>query len=78
MWLRREWSNTGDRRETALAGRVGHCSDLLGVLSLFRFTCIIFFPPDFEAFPPFRRTEGRTFGHSARSLPLKVCRNTLP
>lgn len=42
MCLRREWSNTGDRRETALAGRVGHCPDLLGVSSIFCLTSSIF------------------------------------
>lgn len=42
MWLRREWSNTGDRGETALAGREGHWSDLLGVLSIFFFFCFTY------------------------------------
>lgn len=41
MWLRRGWSDAGDRWEVALATRVGHCADLVGPLTLF--TCSIFF-----------------------------------
>lgn len=43
MWLRREWSNTRDRRGTALTGKVWQCSDLFGVLSIFSLLVIHFF-----------------------------------